>query len=402
MILIAASVIIAAGLGLWLLLRHRQAPRIAAAHSRSGRSASESARGASRRRADYGDLLPGPGAQPAPASANPASEVLADEDMDTGQLAFTLLGVEELEADELARLRARLANIDMPPRAVEQLISPEFMADASPRELTELLTCEPVLAGKIIGRVNSPFYGLTVPIVSVAHAITYLGVNIVRNMALQFCLEQAFESKDPELRRYHAQLLDVGSIAVTLVEALAPKLGIRDVGAASTQTVLSFLGDFIVPQLSPQYSAIRHWPLGLIERTTAEQFSLGVNAMLVGQLLMETWQLPASIAEDVRDMHRVVVTQAPDALDERGARLALCYACARLAESIELGQITDVGQIDIADPRVAEFFQLQGYLARRPLAQLPGLFVSSEFRRVLARLSAGRMSRTQPLAVSAG
>ncbi|MCC5869094.1 MAG: HDOD domain-containing protein [Gammaproteobacteria bacterium] len=396
MILIVMSAVVIAVLGLWLLLRRPAKPARKARGRHPGCAEALDPESTAAMRAAYGELLPGPAARRAETPDAPV-----DEDMDTGTLAFTLLVVEDLEPGEAARLRARLANIDMPPRAVEQLISPEFMDNASPRELTELLTCEPVLAGKIIGRVNSPFYGLSVPIVSVAHAITYLGVNVVRNMALQFSLEQSFESKNPELRRFHSQLLDVGSIAVTLVEALAPKLGVRDVGAASTQTVLSFLGDFVVPQLSPQYAAIRHWPLGLIERTTSEQFSLGVNAMVVGQLLMETWQLPASIAEDVRDMHRIVVTPASDPVADRDARLALCYTCARLAESIELGQLTDAGQIDIADPRVAELFQLQGYLARRPLAQLPGLFASNEFRRVLARLSGGRMSRTQPLAASA-
>lgn len=393
---IIISAVVIAVLGLWLLLRHSAKPVTKARTRNPGRAETADAENTAAMHAAYADLLPGPAARP-----TEIADALADEDMDTGTLAFTLLAVEDLEPGEAVRLRTRLANIDMPPRAVEQLISPEFMDNASPRELTELLTCEPVLAAKIIGRVNSPFYGLSVPIVSVAHAITYLGVNVVRNMALQFSLEQSFESKDPELRRFHAQLLDVGSIAVTLVESLAPKLGIRDVGAASTQTVLSFLGDFVVPQLSSQYAAVRHWPLGLIERTTSEQFSLGVNAMVVGQLLMETWQLPASIAEDVRDMHRIVVTPASEAVADRDARLALCYTCARLAETIELAQLTDAGQIDIADPRVAEFFQLQGYLARRPLAQLPGLFASNEFRRVLARLSAGRMSRTQPLAASA-
>ena len=301
---------------------------------------------------------------------------------------FSLLGPGDLDTIQREELAARLAAVPLPPRSTQQLMSPEFMANAATREFTDLVTREPLLSAKVIGRVNSAFYGLASPIVSVAHAVTYLGMNAMRNMALQFTLEQAFASEDPELQEFHARLFDAGTIAAELTAMLAPKLGVRDVGAASTQTVLTFLGDFAMPSLLPPRSAIAHWPLGLLERTSNEQFTLGANAMIVGHLLMEAWELPATVSNDVADIHRVLVTPAGEMVAAREARIALCYACARLAESIALGRVHDPADLDLQGAGAAEFHHLQGYLAKPPLARLPDYLRAGDLKLTVARMIA--------------
>jgi HD-like signal output (HDOD) protein len=301
---------------------------------------------------------------------------------------FSLLGPDDLDPLQREELSARLAAIPLPPRSTQQLMSPEFMVNAATREFTDLVTREPLLSAKVIGRVNSAFYGLASPIISVAHAVTYLGMNAVRNMALQFTLEQAFASEDPELQEFHARLFDAGTIAAELTAALGPKLGVRDVGAASTQTVLTFLGDFAMPSLLPPRSAIDHWPLGLLERTSNEQFTLGANAMIVGHLLTEAWELPAAVSNDVADIHRVLVTPAGETVSAREARIALCYACARLAESIALGRVHDPADLDLSGAGAAEFHHLQSYLAKPPLARLPDYLRAGDLKLTVARMIA--------------
>ncbi|NHA15596.1 HDOD domain-containing protein [Thioalkalivibrio sp. XN279] len=302
---------------------------------------------------------------------------------------FTLLGAADLDPVEQAQVVALVATIALPPRSAQQLISPEFTANARPREFTELVTREPLLAAKVIGRVNSAFYGLASPIVSVAHAVTYLGVNTVRNMALQCILEQAFASEDPEVQNFNAWLLDSGAIAADLTAILGPRLGIRDVGTASTQTVLTFIGDFAMPMLMSPHSVIGHWRLGLLERTQNEQFTLGANAMIVGQLLMEALELPVNVRSDVADIHRVLVTPAKEEVSEREARIALCYACARMAESIVLGRVHDSADLSVQGSHAAEFHHLQSYLAKPPLARLTDHLRAGDVKLAVARMIAG-------------
>jgi HD-like signal output (HDOD) protein len=301
---------------------------------------------------------------------------------------FSLLGPGDLDPLQREELASRLAAIMLPPRSMQRLMSPEFMANMATREFTDLVTREPLLSAKVIGRVNSAFYGLASPIVSVAHAVTYLGMNAVRNMTLQFALEQAFASDDPQLQEFHARLFDTGTIAAELTAVLAPKLGVRDVGVASTQTVLTFLGDFAMPSLLPPRSAISHWPLGLLERTINEQFTLGTNAMIVGRLLMESWELPATVSDDVADIHRVLVTPPGEMVSAREGRIALCYVCARLAERIVAGRVQDPADLELAVEGAAEFHHMQSYLARPPLARLPDYLRAGDTKMAVARMIA--------------
>lgn len=312
--------------------------------------------------------------------------------------SFSLITLDDLAEAQRDELMGQLATIPLPPRSAQQLMSPDFLADAATRQFTDLVTREPLLSAKVIGRVNSAFYGLSSPIVSVSHAVTYLGLNAVRNMALQFTLEQAFASEDPELQEFHARLFDAGTIAAELCALLGPKIGVRDVGAASTQTVLTFLGDFAMPNLLPQGVAISNWPLGLLERTCNEQLTLGANATIVGSLLMDEWGLPKSVSDDVRDINRVLTTPAESAGSSHGPRLALSYACARIAEGIALGRIRDPGQIELLGSQQPEYFHLQGYLKVPPLARLPELFNAPDVRLALVRLiAASQRSREMPL-----
>jgi len=312
--------------------------------------------------------------------------------------SFSLTTLDDLSEAQRNELMGQLANIPLPPRSAQQLMSPEFLADAATRQFTDLVTREPLLSAKVIGRVNSAFYGLSSPIVSVSHAVTYLGLNAVRNMALQFTLEQAFASEDPELQKFHARLFDAGTIAAELCVLLGPKIGVRDVSAASTQTVLTFLGNFAMPNLMPPGVAISNWPLGLLERTCNEQLTLGANAAIVGSLLMDEWGLPKSVSDDVRDINRVLITPVDSAGSGHGPRLALSYACARIAEGIALGRIRDPGQIELVGSQQPKFFHLQGYLQVPPLARLPELFNAPDVRLAVVRLiAASQRSRETPL-----
>jgi hypothetical protein len=66
----------------------------------------------------------------------------------------------------------------------------------------------------------------------------------------------------------------------------------------------------------------------------------------------------------------------------RGARLALCYLCARLGERLAQGSLDDLAEFDLMAMKDADFFQLKSYLQRPALARLldylhaPDLLVS--------------------------
>lgn len=377
--------------GLWYLRRARASR--ATSPARHPAKARQPAPRHAARPAAAPAAVAAPMTPPAPPAASAAPDSPAPPSMEDAELPELLHGFEMLDLEDLPELEREdllvtLAHMSLPPRATRDLLSPAFLADAATKEFTELVMREPLLSAKIIGRVNSAFYGLSTPIVSVSHAITYMGLTAVRNMALQFTLEQAFASEDPDLQAFHARLFDAGAIAAELSTLFAPKLGIRDVGAASTQAVLSFLGDFAMPGLLPQKSAIDHWPLGLLERTCNEQITLGVNASIAGQLLMRAWEMPHTLSAELRSVHRLLVEPPQESHAENKVKIALSYAAGRVAEGIALGRIHEPGQVSTELARRPECYHLRDMMRAPPLDRLASLADGPGSRLAIARLIA--------------
>lgn len=63
--------------------------------------------------------------------------------------------------------------------------------DASPNELNRVVSLDPVLAGQVLKLINSAYYSLINKVTSLTRAITMLGMNTVKNMALSTAIIRA-------------------------------------------------------------------------------------------------------------------------------------------------------------------------------------------------------------------
>lgn len=298
---------------------------------------------------------------------------------------FLLAGEDEIATDLYAHIAGQLSCIPMPPRGLHRFMTADIMADNAARELAELVMTEPHLAAKVLARVNSAYYGLQSPITSVPHAITYLGMNTVRSMALSFLVEGAFSSDDPVLSHYYDRVWDSGMFASDLCSLLAAKLRLPDSGALCTQTILSFLGDLAAPALlGGQAAALCR--MSLLERLRFEQEKLGASAVLLGTIMMRQWELPAVLVDAVAAAGRVVATPVSQANSGLTVRSALSYACARIGEAIAQRGIERPEQISLLNADTPELYHLQGYLRLPALARLPEYMDAPDVRLVLMRM----------------
>ncbi len=371
-LVIAIALSALGGIG-WMLLRGSRTPRTVPAQRRA-----------------RGKVAPAGVAWP---DSTPIVE--ADDGQKIGELEPPLLLElqlaipEDLAPEDRLDIVERLAGTSMPSRAIHKLMSHSFMASASSRQLTELLVVEPILAAKIIGRANSAFYSPGSPILSVAHALTYLGMNSVRGLALQFTLEQAFPTDDDALKAYQARLLDTGTIATELVSILAPFFSIRDISVASTHAVLSFLGDFAMPRLMPQQAAVDYWPLGLLERTCHQQLHTRTNGGVVAELMIEAWGLPTDLAHGVGEVNALLKKPTEEPLKPDSRRLVLSYLCCRLAEPIALGSVHDTESLASWAESAPELYVVQKQLKDTGATDVLALLASPTVTRGVDRLIGG-------------
>jgi HD-like signal output (HDOD) protein len=273
----------------------------------------------------------------------------------------------DLPAADAASIRTLLDQIPRPPSALHKLVSPAFLSHANTAELSEMVLAEPQVAAKVLATVNAPLYGLQVPLTSIGQAVTFLGMNTVRSMCLQYLLDESFQSKDPEVRKIFDGLWRASAFASELCFRLAPLLQLPEAGVLVTQVVLSFLGPVTSHALLPRSVALTMAGKSFLERSRTEQEQLGLCASELGSLLMQQWELPSSISEPVRDMGHILVTPCEGAPSQRDVRLAFCYFCARLGEKLASGQIHDLAAYAWEQDPDPDLYYLQTWL------QQPGM-----------------------------
>jgi hypothetical protein len=147
-----------------------------------------------------------------------------------------------------------------------------------------------------------------------------------------------------------------------------------------THVLLSFTGHLAatVLQVHDRPAASRANPDSLVQRVYGQHQELGLSGSEVGRLLMRDWQLPHALIDSVASFDRVLVTPV-EALDaDNAAQVGLGYMCARLAERIVSGRISDLRTIDSLLEMDADFYHLPGYLALPALRGWREEFQSSD------------------------
>jgi HD-like signal output (HDOD) protein len=294
---------------------------------------------------------------------------------------------DELNADYKRAMVERLRHIPRPAPSLQKLVSKEFMTRATTKELSEVVMCNPLQAAKVLATVNSPFYGLRTPVLSMGQAITFLGFNTVRSIGLRYMLGDSVKAGNPELTRIFDTIWSASALGSELCLKMEQKLNMSDHGVPATHMVLSFIGQLASCSLMPEHVAGVMTTLGLLERTQGEQTQLGLGSAEIGSLLMQEWGLPGSIIDDVRDIDHILVTPAP-AMDnaQRGSRLALCYLCARLGERLAQGTLSELAAFDLGNEQDLNLFNLRSYLQTPALARLPEYLHSDEVLAAVQRM----------------
>ena len=178
----------------------------------------------------------------------------------------------------------------------------------------------------------------------VGQAVTFLGMNTVRNICLQYMLAEAFKPRLATSQRVFDEVWKASAIASELSVRLGKALNLPDQGGLATQVVLGFVGHLATASLMPP-AALENWlSRHRVDRTAHEQAVMDLSASEIGGLLLQSWSLPDALVADVGDIGRLLVTPV-DRIE----------SCARAAAGAELpvlppGRAAGAGPADTAWP----------------------------------------------------
>lgn len=310
----------------------------------------------------------------APAAATPTAaapqRVAISAPAPAELMAFHRVAASALAPERRQAVLALFRHVPRPPGLLHHLLSPEYLHAAESRQLVELIGTEPLIAAQVLKAVNSPIYALRTPVHSVGHAVTFLGLNAVRSLCLQYVLVDAFKADSPERQQVLQRTWCASALASELAQQLGHRLGWSNAGIVSSAVVLSFLGRLATAAAMPRGLLPDIPERDLLRRSVAEQTAMGLCAGEVGRLLMADWGLPEGVASEAADIDRLLVTPNAHAQAQVRHRQALGYVCARLGERLACAELETLTDFEFVIDQEPEWFHLHAYLSDPRLARL--------------------------------
>jgi len=227
-----------------------------------------------------------------------------------------------------------LKNLDTVPSVAIRVIEATRRSDSDSDEIGMLVESDPALSAKVLKTANSAWLGCSGKIASLPRAMTLLGVDMVRCIALSVVISKLFLEGSPTDARERFTLLWKHSLASGIGnELLTEKLCCGDPKTAFITGLIHDIGKFVLLQWNSELylellaaAEDAMTPLHILERKM-----IGTDHQTVGGLLLETWGFPDKLRVPVLDHHRDVRTLVGGPLAKSLLTLKAANSLAHLA-----------------------------------------------------------------------
>lgn len=211
-----------------------------------------------------------------------------------------------IQSQEMQTLAARLVCPPSVPALYIEILQALQSPDASVQQITGLLSQDPAMTAKTLQLVNSAFFGFSRSTSKLAEAVQWLGVGVIRSLALAVPLFSAFDRKKCRgfaIERLWDHSLQTAVLARKIV--LQHKQSENEAEQAFTAGLLHDIGKLILADNLPGEYA------NIIERARLEGRAwheienevLHATHAHVGGYLLGLWSLPVGLVEAVAYHH---------------------------------------------------------------------------------------------------
>ncbi|MEO6595445.1 MAG: HDOD domain-containing protein [Planctomycetota bacterium] len=182
-------------------------------------------------------------------------------------------------------------------------------ADASAADVAQVIAKDPAVSTNILRIVNSAYYGLQVRVSSVSLAVSVMGFNMTKKVALKAAVFSAFSKRREKIQHFdplafwkHAMFTGVAARSLAAASSAFTDTHPEDMYIAG---LLHDIGKIILMEkAAPRY-------LGVLRKAAQEQRSetevelqdLGFTHADVGSVLAIKWSLPEDLAIAIRYHH---------------------------------------------------------------------------------------------------
>jgi HD-like signal output (HDOD) protein len=214
-----------------------------------------------------------------------------------------------------------------PPLLLELLQKDLRLETYDPLRLTEKLSHDSVLTGRILARANSAAFAPLETVTSLRQALVHLGFNLVRNTVLRYQIEQSALKLKGMAREHILTIQRSSDQGAIIAFNWARAAGLPDAAAVATRCLLARLGTFLIarrhPQQMPAYFSAGHEP----QRLNFEANTFGLTSRSLTYKVAQAWNLPQDLQFTLFHLWTPLFAEVRDR--------AACIGCAALALSFD-------------------------------------------------------------------
>ena len=206
-------------------------------------------------------------------------------------------------------------------------------------QIAKAISNDPALAAKLLKMVNSPLFGLRSEVTTVTHAISMLGLNSVRTMALSFTLAQSIKGgKQDWFNAYWKR----SALAAVTAREIAMLIGMKEQEEAFLGALLQDIGMLVFSKIAKkEYDELARPCHGHhLKLAQAERKKFGCDHSEIGSWLVTKWKLPAAFGSAV--LHSHAPQLLPHGTPAEVANLVNVVACA--ARVADLWMMEDMNE----------------------------------------------------------
>lgn len=220
------------------------------------------------------------------------------------------------ENSNIRKIKAYIGSMPSLPTTVAKVMEICNNPKTSPTDLDKVISLDPVLMGKVLKLINSAYYGLQNQVTSLVRAIIMLGVNTVKNLALNTAVLDKLADKSGfralNMEGFWRHSLCVGVVA----KLIAKKRGVdpQHLDEYFAAGLLHDIGKIPLNNvLSDEY--IRAMSLADQERIAlylAEKRTIDIDHAEAGSMIADAWHLDGPIADAIAFHHNTGAYEGPN------------------------------------------------------------------------------------------
>jgi putative nucleotidyltransferase with HDIG domain len=211
----------------------------------------------------------------------------------------------------------------------------------SASDLSKIITVDQALTAKVLRLANSAFYGFPFRIQNITQAVSILGFDTIRNLALTVSVYKIFTGNENTGFSHQEFWKHCVGVAIC-ASLLAKKIKYRSVEAAFTAGLLHDIGkNFFEQYMHKEYmEVLKFTKENRIPIYVAEKKIIGIDHSELGKMMAEKWNLPMELKAGISSHHR------PEQETEDSVMAYIIYAANILCKQKGIG----FGGDDIIEP----------------------------------------------------